>query len=213
MRAASKCVISWAALSLLLCVPLRGGAQGTPTSQGAAKKAPATQPHTHDDDDDVEEVDVTPATVTPAAGKGKAAKEPSLIGKLHPLTVHIPIGWLLLLVLLELAALRWQWLTDVGLPLALLTVASFVPAMITGLLRAQDTAAVVAEKVLQHRNMMLLAAGALLVATITRWARRKEFAGGPRIVYLLLLLLAAALMSLGGHLGGKLVFGDAYLPF
>lgn len=198
--------IAWAAFGLVAALsllwPMPAAAEQT------TPKAPTSRPHDHADDD-VEEVDVTPAIVTPV----QKTAPPSLLGKLHPLTVHIPIGWLLLLLLVELAALRWQWLLDVGAPFALLTVAAFVPALVTGFLRAQSMAPAVAERVLQHRNMMLLAAGALLVATITRWARRKHFAGGPRVVYLFLLLLAVAFLSLGGHLGGELVFGEGYLPF
>jgi len=62
--------------------------------------------------------------------------------------------------------------------------------------------------------MMIAVTGILVVAVLVRFLRRTYPARGRvHSLYLGLLIVASALASIGGHWGGKLVYGDAYLPF
>lgn len=162
---------------------------------------------------------------TPSAAKGaKGGVETAggrrtlslwqLVGRLHPLLVHLPIGWLLLLLLVELAALRraagegWQRLGR-GLLVATLLVA--LPAVVSGLLRAD---ALPPEPLMNlHRNVMLGLVGLLVVALPLRLGGGAKPPLGRRLGYLALLAAAVCLLLWGGHLGGVLVRGPNYLPF
>jgi uncharacterized membrane protein len=137
---------------------------------------------------------------------------------MHPALVHFPIAWVFLLLLLEAWALlaRRDDLHRAGLPLLVLACVSFVPAALTGFLRASAMGNDPEFRALMipHRNMNIAAGAACLAALVLR-ARRGNAAGGAkaRWPYLLLVGTGAALLLAAGHLGGKLVFGPGYLPF
>ncbi len=81
----------------------------------------------------IEEVQDVSA-VEPVAQQGAG----SVIGKLHPALVHFPIAWVMLVQVMDLAAIvsrRKEW-TTVGLYLLMLACLSFIPAAATGLIRA-----------------------------------------------------------------------------
>jgi uncharacterized membrane protein len=175
--------------------------------------------------DEPEEVDVEPVggPAQKGAPKSSDARRPprlsatQLVGRLHPALVHLPIAWLVLLVLVELGSLirrRQEW-ERTGLWLLLLAVASAIPAIATGLLRAEEMLAEAPEAAglaLRHRNLMFGAAGAAAVALALRLARRPP-RGAWRALYLAIVLAAAGLVGYGAHLGAKMVFGVDYLPF
>lgn len=168
-------------------------------------------------------------TATPgAAGAGGAdspapAKQDEPLGwfgiaaHLHSAMVHLPIAWLMLLLLTDLAAwgLGRRELTQAGLYLNGLALLSFIPAVATGLLRLtqlpQDPQNL--EPAVLHRNIMYGCAALTAVLLGLRLLRKNELTGAVKWLYLALLALTVALVSLGGHLGGKLVFGDDFLPF
>lgn len=64
-----------------------------------------------------------------------------------------------------------------------------------------------------HRNVMLAVFALIITAAVLRWALRKPLEQARRDAYLGFVFTAAALVLVGGHLGGRLVFGAAYLPF
>ena len=43
--------------------------------------------------------------------------------------------------------------------------------------------------------------------------RRNRIEGAVKWIYLGLIFVSASLVGLAGHLGGKMVFGESYLPF
>jgi uncharacterized membrane protein len=141
----------------------------------------------------------------------------TLIGRLHPAMVHFPIGWLIALVLVDTLTfvVGRKELWPAGQVLLGVTVLSFIAAGATGFLRANQLPADAATQhaIADHRNVMLLSFALVVVAAILRWALRGQLAGPRKAAYLGLVLLAAALVLFGGHLGGRLVFGDSYLPF
>ena len=199
---------------------------GVAAAEGRSNAAPESRagradPAAVEDVEEVEEVEevvaVTGAATTAASSRWDAALQ--LVGRLHPLAVHFPIAWLVLLLLGEALALRRRageaaaWPCS-GLALLVLSVLSAVPAVVTGLIRAAtlgagaDVAAVTS-----HRNVALAAVTAAGVALVLRgWYRRAPLKG-VKGAYLVSLGAAVILVGVAGHLGGELVFGRDYLPF
>jgi len=138
----------------------------------------------------------------------------ALLGRLHPAVVHFPIGWLVLLLIMDSTAfvLRKTTLVRWGPFLLGGTVLSMLPAIATGLLRYSaysepDSLA------LDHRNLIFIMAALCLSALIVRLVKGNDLRGIVRWIYLLLILSATGLILMASHHGGKLVFGEAYLPF
>ncbi len=150
--------------------------------------------------------------------KGDAPLGPvDYVGHLHSAMVHLPIAWMLLLLLVDAAAwgLGRKELETAGLYLTGLALVSFIPAAITGLVRvtqlSQDPESLA--PALLHRNVMYGCAALCAVLLGLRVKSKNNLEGPLKWVYLALLGITVALVSLGGHLGGKLVFGDDFLPF
>jgi len=149
-----------------------------------------------------------------------ADPEPGLldmVGRLHPALVHFPIGWITLVLLFDLLALvlgrreldtASLWVLGLGL-------LAFVPAIVTGLLRADSVSvsAGIYYPVAEHRNLAFLVLLIGAAALFTRWKARHNFSGAIRWVYLAMIAAATALIGLVGHLGGKMVYGENFLPF
>lgn len=142
---------------------------------------------------------------------------PELAGRMHPALVHFPIGWITLVLLLDLATfvLGRRELESAGLWALTFGVLAFPPAAATGLLLADHTAvaAGVYYPVETHRNLAFLVLLICLIALATRWKARKNVTGAMQWIYLAMITAAAGLIGFVGHLGGKMVFGENYLPF
>lgn len=196
-------------------------AAAAPAAAPVAAPAPAQEK--------VEEVEaVEPVDAKPAEGEAGANKEGTpkgdaplgpvdYIGHMHSAVVHLPIAWMLLLLLVDGAAwgLGREELVTAGLYLTGLALLSYFPAAVTGLVRvtqlSQDPESLA--PALLHRNVMYGCA-ALTAVLLGIRVRTKNVLEGPiKWVYLALLGITVGLVSLGGHLGGKLVFGDDFLPF
>jgi uncharacterized membrane protein len=160
----------------------------------------------------VQDVQEVSAVETPAAPTGAA-----LIGRMHPALVHFPIAWVSLLLLVELTAMVTgrEELAKAGTLVLLLACLSFVPAAVTGFLRAGSIgeSPEFLSLMVPHRNLNIAAGIVCLAALGLRVASRNSPGGGTRWLYLLLVATSAGLLFFAGHLGGKMVFGPQYLPF
>ena len=138
-----------------------------------------------------------------------------VMGRLHPAAVHIPIGWILMLLIVELGIMvlrkrEWEkWSTIV----LVLTLISLVPAVSSGLIRASDYPPDESGLLALHRNLMFVVSGLLLAAAAVRITGNRKFQGALRWAHFFLVMASAAFVTIGGHLGGKLVFGENHLPF
>lgn len=138
-----------------------------------------------------------------------------LIGYFHAAIVHLPIAWLLLLLAIDIAALLLgrRELLPAGYFIALLAAFSFLPAVLSGLLRFDvlNLSGPDAEPALLHRNIELAAAALMICAAALRVHSRKNnndnLAGYRRHVYLGLVFAATIAVAVGGHLGGQMIFG------
>lgn len=140
-----------------------------------------------------------------------------LAGRMHPAVVHFPIGWITLVLMLDLIAILFgrRELEPAGLWALALGVLAFIPAVATGLLRAgsMTVSAGIYYPVDLHRNLAFAVLFICLCALAVRWRARKAFTGAVRWAYLALMLVAASLIGFVGHLGGKMVYGENFLPF
>jgi uncharacterized membrane protein len=170
--------------------------------------------------EEVVEVEVVQVVQAVDSAEGSAPPEIGAVqvyGRMHPALVHLPIGFLVLALLLELAALtrRGRELGACAGFALLATLIACLPALLSGFLRTSemwpaggppDTAA-------WHRNLMLAMAGLTALALALRVAFRERLSGARRAAFLAVLVAATAVAGVGGHLGGKLVFGESFLPF
>lgn len=170
--------------------------------------------------EDVEDVEAVEIVEEIEALPGEESNDFGLlqiVGRNHPALVHIPIGFVLAVVLIELLTLLFPRIDPgrSGFILSLATVVSFLPAIISGWLRSLELFATVEAPMifLEHRNMMILGSIVFTVGTLLRIFRRDQLEGATRVIYLALLILSLVLVALGGHHGGELVYGEDFLPY
>jgi len=128
----------------------------------------------------------------------------SVLGRSHPLLLHLPIGMLVALVLIELLGLvrREPLPRAVVGPLVSLTALSAVVTAGTGWLLSREGYG--GEVVTDHRNLGIAVA---VASTLFALAHRAERVGA----YRLLLLVAAGLLLPTGHLGASMTHGEGFL--
>ena len=170
----------------------------------------------------VETVEVVPVTVTDVPSVGgrtdTAPRQPSVVivaGRLHPAFVHLPLGLLIALLIFEiLAPTKASANRRLAVSLWGVTVCAFVPAIISGMLRATELLEMGGQLDADlHRNLMVTAFSTLCLAAGIRGGLHKKYAGAVRWTCIALIALAAALAFAGAHQGGKLVYGENFLPF
>lgn len=168
--------------------------------------------------EEIEEIEVVAPAPSPTAAAPDAP--PGLldiVGRLHAAVVHVPIGWLLMVLLVDLGALflRREGWHEVGLLALVATVASFAPAIASGLLRAGQLPAgsPMAALVDVHRTLVFVTAGLTVGALAVRLGARNRLRGALRGLYFVLLVGAVVLVGAAGHWGGKMVYGENFLPF
>jgi uncharacterized membrane protein len=135
----------------------------------------------------------------------------ALVGKLHPLVVHFPIGLVLAAAAAEIAAIAAparSWRTIAVANLRAGAVMGIVTA-ITGWLLASSPLADPALPVAWHRWVGMAAAVAALGAALVSFRLRAE-SHRSTVAYRAALFGAALLVAITGHLGGMLVWGAGF---
>ncbi len=187
-------------LSLALLLLLLAGATPAPLAASAE----------HDPSTEIEEVHEVGHQAPPPSGI-------QLLGRMHPSLVHFPIGWLSLTFLLDLALylLRKDWLRRASFVALGASALSFLPALGSGLLLGDELSKGEAMSSLMawHRNLNLVVIALCWTAFLLRAWKKNDLQGWPRAGYLLLEMAAVAVLTVAGHLGGRMVFGPDYLPF
>lgn len=159
----------------------------------------------------IENVAVADATDKPSSGLVE------LSGRFHPVFIHFPIAWLILLLLIDTGALFFGqsgWL-KCGLIISVLALASFFPAIVSGFILADSESRTpqFLSLVLPHRDMNVAAGVIFLAAFIVRWKRKDSLEKFSKWAYYLMLLASTALILSAARLGGKMVYGENFLPF
>ncbi len=140
-----------------------------------------------------------------------------LIGRLHAALVHMPIAWLMATLIFDLLSfvLYKKEFIKTGFLLLGLTILSMAPAMLSGFLRTDELSTLgdVPSLVETHRNIMFVVLLLCILALMLRWLKKNRLKGTIKWVYMVLVLGSVGMVGLGGHIGGKMVFGENYLPF
>jgi uncharacterized membrane protein len=136
----------------------------------------------------------------------------ALIGRLHPMLVHFPIGLVLIAAVAEVVAMVTdlrEWRT-VAVANVRVGAVFAIGAAIAGWRLASSPGMEATSSLDWHRWLGSIAAGAVFGAALaTAGARgRSPFA---LWVYRITLFWAAALVAVTGHLGGLLVWGADFL--
>jgi hypothetical protein len=129
------------------------------------------------------------------------------LGRFHPLVVHLPIGLILLVPLLEVAGRYRSALREAASLILALSFVSCVGALTLGYLLAYgsgDTGAVVTRHMWGGISLTISVLLCLLVRP--RWA-----SGDLRHVYPTLLVCVVLLLAWAAHQGGSLTHGSNYL--
>lgn len=133
-----------------------------------------------------------------------------ILGRLHPLVVHLPIGFIAALAILEGAALwqtRRKGATTIAVPplLVLLVAVSTAVAAASGQFLASEPGYESAA-VDRHRHFGV----ALAIFSFLMWLFHLS---RIRVGYLALLLVVCGLVGITGHLGGSMTHGEDFLTF
>jgi uncharacterized membrane protein len=199
------------ALTALLFLPVFAGAAalGQDPNKDPSQEIEKAEPL-----DDVQEIEEIQEIEAFDADTGMGIWE--LIGKFHPALIHFPIAWLVLLLAVEIGAVVIggdMWYKAGRLLLAAATL-SFLPSLVTGFLHAsyQGSDPAFLELMLPHRNISI--ASAILCLAALLLARRPEpLTAAQGWIFRGLIAASTLLVLYAGHLGGKMVFGENYLPF
>lgn len=135
------------------------------------------------------------------------------VGRFHPILLHLPVGALLLLSLMELVCLTRKGEASMGLA-ALFTLwigaAGSVFAVLAGIMLSREGGYEGGNFTL-HQTLALVGTSGVLVALLLRiWAMGKgSFAwlNGYRVVF----FASFAVMGLGAHFGGNMSHGSKFL--
>jgi uncharacterized membrane protein len=129
------------------------------------------------------------------------------LGRFHPLLVHLPIGLILLLPLLELAGIRRQSLREAAGFVLRIALATCVLAIIFGLLLAYGSGEVGTTVTRHMRGGILLAIELLLCVAV----RRSLLERHQSRLYFALLTVVLITLAWTAHHGGSLTHGSDYL--
>lgn len=129
------------------------------------------------------------------------------LGRFHPLLVHLPIGLILLLPLLEFAGMKRQSLREAAGFVLQVALATCVLAIIFGLLLAYSSGEIGTTVTRHMRGGILLAIELLLCVAIRHWLFERR---QPRL-YFILLTIVLVTLAWTAHHGGSLTHGSDYL--
>lgn len=144
---------------------------------------------------------------------GKPADFTLFVGRFHPLVVHLPIGFVLLVAAAEAATLsprlRARIDPTVTLALPLLVVATAGAFLLGHLLARSGDFAPGALNI--HRRFELFAAVGICLCPLAWEFQERSGSSRARWLYRGLLGVALGVLSIGAHFGGTLTRGDTYL--
>jgi len=130
-----------------------------------------------------------------------------LIGKFHPLFVHLPIGFIILLAMLEWLALRphWKELATANRVILLLTIPVSLASVVCGWLLAND-GGYDTNALFWHRWL----GTSIAVGAIVLWILRQR---GWMTAYRRSLFVTLIVLTIASHFGGSLTHGSDFLSW
>jgi uncharacterized membrane protein len=129
------------------------------------------------------------------------------LGRFHPLLVHLPIGFIVLLPLLEFAGMKRQSLRDAAGFVLWVAFASCVLAIVFGLLLAYGSGEIGSTVTGHMRGGIVLAIELLLLLVV----RQSWLAGPQPRSFFILVTIVLVTLAWTAHHGGSLTHGSDYL--
>jgi uncharacterized membrane protein len=216
----SRTIVVLACFCFTLClIPVLAFSQASQEPQ--TSQEPQAQATPSKAGEDVQEVkdfeDITPTPSPRSGSPGAPLTKTELLGRFHPMVLHFPIAWLMLLFLIDLGTFVFRkadW-AKFGYAVLILTLVSFIPAILTGSLLAPHIGATgkVLETLDTHKDLMVAMASVTVVAFLLRALKGNKLEGAFAWVYLCLVVAAVVLITAGGHEGAEVAFGENFLPF
>ncbi len=131
------------------------------------------------------------------------------VGRFHPVVLHLPIGFILLLAVLEFSSMskRFESL-KAAIPLVLtVSIISILGAVLTGFLLAYSSGSNESLVVEHMQTSILLAIGCVALGALkTSWDKP-----AAKIAYRVLLVSNLGLLASASHDGGSITHGSGYL--
>lgn len=144
---------------------------------------------------------------------GDAASTVLFIGRFHPILLHLPVGALALLCVMELACLRRSGEAALG-PAALLTLwvgaAGSVMAVLAGIMLSREGGYEGGNFTL-HQTLALVGTAGVLVALVVRLMAMGQGNFELLHAYRAVFFLSFGIMGLGAHFGGNMSHGSKFL--
>ncbi len=139
------------------------------------------------------------------------------LGRFHSAVVHFPIAWLILMLMVDFGTFiigKSEW-SKLGFGILIVTVASFVPALVTGFVTAGPVSpgSEIYSLMILHRNLNLSVVILCTLALAIRAAYRNKIAGTGKWVYLGMIFSSAITIAVSSHLGGMMVHGVDFFKF
>ncbi len=165
------------------------------------------------EENQIEIVEVNPTDIS-------GEKHPGVLeylGRFHSAVVHFPIAWLILMVMVDFGTFiigKSGW-NKLGFAILIVTVASFVPALVTGFVTSGPVSpgSEIYSLMIMHRNLNLSVVILCTLAFAIRAVYRNKIAGTGKWVYLGMIFSSAIMIAISSHLGGMMVHGVDFFKF
>lgn len=143
----------------------------------------------------------------------KGSDQILMVGRFHPILVHLPIGALILLIIMELASFR-RSLEEKFAPAALLALwvgaAGSAVAVIAGIFLSREGGYGGGNFSL-HQTMGIIGTCGILLSLVLRIIAMSQENRSLLDVYRAILFISFGIMSTGAHFGANMVHGSKYL--
>jgi mono/diheme cytochrome c family protein/uncharacterized membrane protein len=151
------------------------------------------------------------ATVLPANGDPELSQWLRFLGRFHPLVLHLPIGMLTIVLLLEFSKLFRRDKEGSTSTILFFTAISSVVAVVFGLLLYLSNPGDYPEELITDHLWWGAGFASLVIATfvVKRWVDHNQGRGNP--IYLIMLMMGAGVMAVASHDGGSITHGKSYL--
>lgn len=136
----------------------------------------------------------------------------AVFGRLHPLLLHLPIGFLIAIAWLELVAVIRRNPSAAAPPaLIILNAIAGALAVLTGLTLSREPGYEGQTLDLHKWLGISVGVGGIVIAVLDYYRRHRPTVGGGQSLYRVGMLATLALLLIGGHLGATITHGDDFI--
>lgn len=154
---------------------------------------------------------VSRLAVLPANGEPELSQWLRFFGRFHPVVLHLPIGMLTIVLLLELLKFVRRDNDGSALTVLFFTAISSVVAVLFGLLLYRSNPGDYPEELITDHLWWGAGFASLVIAAfvVKLWVNQNQGRGNP--IYLITLMMSAGVMGVASHDGGSITHGKTFL--